>query len=190
MLKTPKKVFGVRGVSSGRPVPSLRREYSRFSELLAHDTHSGVGVARALSLHHGLEVRVFRRRERAGDGVLEDVRDLLGVLADGERGGVDFFEHVPERRRVQHDERLAARRRVPRVEGRVPLPVLLPEPDDDHVTVLQQRPSANQIEPSALGVVVRTLRLVAYRLGFCLSSLLSFRFRVGRTRPTRRTYRG
>ena len=57
----------------------------------------------------------------AADDVAEDVDDLLGGAGGGLGGAVDLLQGVVELRIVQGDDRLAERRGVTGVEGRVPL---------------------------------------------------------------------
>src|SRR5688572_3321365 len=93
--------------------------------------------------------------------VAQDLDHLLGALGRRHRGPVDLLERVREVVVVQGDEGLTERRRVPGLEGRVPLAVLVAEADDDHVGAAQQRLRAHGVDTGALVVLPEPLLLGA-----------------------------
>src|SRR5699024_11596608 len=78
--------------------------------------------------------------------VTQDLYDLVGGGAPRLRGGVDFLEWVDDVLTVEGDIRLVQCRAVARVESSVPLLVLVPEADDDHIGLLDQRRGADGVD--------------------------------------------
>ena len=75
-----------------------------------------------------------------------------GQVGGGGRGGGLTF-------RMENDETLPFSRRVPRVECRIPLSVLVSEFDDDDIRLLQQRARAYRVHLRADPVPIRPLLL-------------------------------
>ena len=96
---------------------------------------------------------------RAGDGVTEDLDDLLGAVGGRHRRPVDLLERMGELGVVEGDDRLSQRRRESRLERRVPLPILVAEADHDDVRAAQQRLRADRVHPGAFVVLPEPLRL-------------------------------
>ena len=97
----------------------------------------GVGIAGAETFGDRDEVvPIPGLREVAVDHVGEGVYHLGVVLADYRRGRIDLLEHVGDCWGVEGNHALPQSGRVSGVEGSVPLPVLLPKPDDHDVGVL------------------------------------------------------
>ena len=120
---------------AGRPAPRARGELRPRVQGPVADRRRDRPRRRGLSAR----MRGRRRLRACPDRVAEDRDDLLGLAGDGERGAVDLLERVVVLGRVQGDQRRPERRRLAGVEGRVPLLVLVAEPDDDHVGLAQQR---------------------------------------------------
>ena len=76
-----------------------------------------------------------------------------GQVGGGGRGGGGLTF------RMENDETLPFSRRVPRVECRIPLSVLVSEFDDDDIRLLQQRARAYRVHLRADPVPIRPLLL-------------------------------
>src|SRR4051812_1542017 len=93
--------------------------------------------------------------------VAQDAHDLLGLAGDGQRGAVDLLERVVVLGWVQGDQRLAERAGEARVEGGVPLAVLLAEAHDDSVGLADQRARADRVDARAERVAEERLARLA-----------------------------
>lgn len=69
------------------------------------------------------------------DNVFEHVHDLLGRLCPAHGRGVDLLEWMNDIRTVQGNVGPAQGRTVAGIESRVPLIVLIAEPDYRHIAV-------------------------------------------------------
>ncbi len=96
--------------------------------------------------------------------ITQHLHHLLRLAARRHRRAVDLFQCMIEFRIVKRDDRLAQRRGIARVKGRVPLLVLRPETHHHHVRLLDQRARANRID-------VRRLVILPERVSFFAQNL-------------------
>src|SRR6056297_914034 len=99
-------------------------------------------------------------RQSAFEDVFEDLHHFFRFPRDRQSGGIDFLEGVIVFRWLKDYERFAKRACIARVEGRVPLLVLVAEADDHNVGFRDSLAGADSVHHGPLVIVPVLVRLL------------------------------